>query len=134
MIGIDTNILIRYLTKDDEQQSLSVLKLLEQYSGIESSIHINNIVLCEVIWVLETAYKYPKQDIVQVLKLLLQTPEFAFENHATIVKILYEYEQSEGVDFSDILISFTNLDKECLATYSLDKKAISRGYFKGLQD
>ena len=130
MIGIDTNILIRYLTNDDEQQSTEVLKILEQYSGIESSIYINNIVLCEVVWVLEAAYKYPKQDITHALKLVLQTPEFAFENHVNIVKVLYDYEQSSGADFSDILISVTNIDKGCITTYSFDKKLVSMDILK----
>ena len=134
MIGIDTNILVRYLTRDDEEQSQKVLELLEQYSGVESSIYINNIVLCEVIWVLETGYKYPKQNITHSLKLILQTPEFAFENHATIVKVLYDYEQSSGTDFSDILISVTNADKNCIATYSFDKKSCKHGYFTSLEN
>ena len=60
MIGIDTNILVRYLTKDDIEQAITASNLLEQYSGDESSVYINNIVLCEVIWVLESGYKYPK--------------------------------------------------------------------------
>tara|TARA_B110000967_G_C18840457_1_gene539086 strand:+ start:347 stop:763 length:417 start_codon:yes stop_codon:yes gene_type:complete len=134
MIGIDTNILVRYLTKDDEEQSAEVLKFLEQYSGIESSIYINNIVLCEVVWVLEAAYKYPKKNITDALKLVLQTPEFAFENHVTIVKVLYDYEQSNGADFSDILISVMNIDKGCITTYSFDKKACKHGYFKNLEN
>ena len=134
MIGIDTNILIRYLTNDDEEQSNEVLKLFEQYSGIESSIYINNIVLCEVVWVLEVAYKYPKQDITHALKLVLQTPEFTFENHVNIVKALYDYEQSNGADFSDILISVTNIDKGCITTYSFDKKAGKHGYFENLEN
>jgi len=134
MIGIDTNILVRYLTKDDDKQSTEVLNFLNQYSGKESSIYINNIVLTEIIWVLESAYEYSKQEISKAMKLILQTPEFAFESHATIVKVLYEYEQATGVDFADILISYTNTDKECYATYSLDRKAIASGYFRNLQD
>jgi predicted nucleic-acid-binding protein len=132
MIGIDTNILVRYLTRDDEEQSGEVLRLFEQYSGIESSLYINNIVLCEIIWVLEAAYKYAKQDITNAIRLILQTPEFVFENHVTIVKVLYEYEQSNGADFSDILISFVNTDMGCEATYSFDKKSCKYGYFKEL--
>lgn len=134
MIGIDTNILVRYLTRDDEEQSKQVLKLLEQYSGIESSIYINDIVLCEVVWVLEAAYKYPKQDITHALKLILQTPEFTFENHVAIVKVLYDYEQSNGTDFSDILISVTNIDKGCITTYSFNKKSCKHRYFRSLED
>lgn len=134
MIGIDTNILVRYLTRDDDKQSTDVLSFLNQYSGDESSIYINNVVLCEIIWVLESAYEYSKQEISNALKLILQTPEFAFENHTTIVKVLYEYEQTNSVDFADILISYTNADKGCSVTYSLDKKAISAGYFRNLEN
>jgi predicted nucleic-acid-binding protein len=132
MIGIDTNILVRYLTNDDAEQSIAVANFFEQYSCNESSIYINNIVLCEVIWVLESGYKYPKHQITNSLKLVLQTPEFAFDNHAIIVKALYEYEQSNGADFSDILISFTNKNHGCETTYSFDKKAIKHSYFQEL--
>jgi predicted nucleic-acid-binding protein len=134
MIGIDTNILVRYLTNDDIEQSLAVANLLEHYSSSESSIYINNVVLCEVIWVLESGYKYPKDQISNALKLVLQTPEFAFDNHALVVKALYEYEQSNGADFSDILISFTNKNNGCETTYSFDKKAIKHSYFQELNN
>ena len=58
MIGIDTNILVRFLTKDDTEQSLAVAKLFKQHNNNESSIFINDIVLSEVVWVLEKGYKY----------------------------------------------------------------------------
>ena len=132
MIGIDTNILVRYLTKDNTEQAIAASNLLEQYSGDESSVYINNIVLCEVIWVLESGYKYPKNQITNAIKLILQTPEFAFDNHAFIVKVLYQYEQSHGADFSDILISFTNKNIGCSTTYSFDKKSIKSSYFEAI--
>lgn len=131
MIGIDTNILVRYLTNDDVEQSSKVLNLLNRYSGDESSIYINDIVLCEVVWVLESGYEYPKEQIIHALKLILQTAEFVFSSHDIIVKALYEYEQfSSGADFSDILISFQNKNDGCLRTYSFDKKAIKANYFE----
>lgn len=130
MIGIDTNILVRYLTNDDIEQASKVAKLLKQYSAKESSIYINDIVLSEVIWVLESGYKYTKPQITNALKLVLQTPEFAFSNHAIVVKALYEYEQTNGADFSDILISFINRNIGCRTTYSFDKKAIKYSYFE----
>lgn len=132
LLGIDTNILVRYLTKDDAEQALAASNLLEQYSGDESSIYINDIVLCEVIWVLESGYKYPKQQIIHTIKLILQTPEFAFDQHALIVKVLYKYEQFNGADFSDILISFINKNNDCSTTYSFDKKAIKHNYFEAI--
>lgn len=134
MIGIDTNILIRYLTRDDEKQSTEVLNFLNRYSGSESSIYINNIVLCEVIRILESAYEYSRRQISHALMLILQTPEFAFENHTAIVKVLYEYEYTSDVDFADILIGYMNSDKKCIATYSLDEKTVLAGYFRNLEN
>lgn len=58
MVGIDTNILVRHLTQDYELQSKMASDFIEQHSGIEGNIFINNIVLCELIWVLIRGYKY----------------------------------------------------------------------------
>jgi predicted nucleic-acid-binding protein len=53
MIGIDPNILVRYLTQDDSEQAKIVEKTLNKYATSSQSIFINNIVICELIWVLE---------------------------------------------------------------------------------
>ena len=52
MIAIDTNILVRYITQDDLQQAEAAENLLAIYNNKPQSIFINNIVLCEFIWVL----------------------------------------------------------------------------------
>lgn len=64
MIGIDTNILVRYVTGDEEVQSKKADDFLKQYIGQSASIFINNIVICELIWVLEKGYRYRKNQIV----------------------------------------------------------------------
>lgn len=81
MIAVDTNILVRYITNDDEEQGILAANLLDKYTGQEKSILINNIVLCELIWVLDRGYKYKKAEIIKTLKLLLSSIEFEFENH-----------------------------------------------------
>ena len=81
MIAVDTNILVRYITNDDKEQALLATTLLDSYIGKEKSIFINNIVLCELVWVLVRGYKYQKEDIIKTLKLLLSSIEFEFENH-----------------------------------------------------
>ena len=132
MIGIDTNILVRYLTNDDLVQSNQVTALFIEYNGHEASIYINNIVLCELVWVLEKGYKYTTSQIAGALKLILQTPEFAFDNHQLLTQSVIEYERAGNADLSDIIISFVNNNAGCNATYSFDKKAIKFGYFEEL--
>lgn len=58
MIGIDTNILVRIITRDDEKQTQVALDYLSKSS---TPFVINHIVICELIWVLESAYKYDKK-------------------------------------------------------------------------
>jgi predicted nucleic-acid-binding protein len=130
MIGIDTNILVRYLTQDDPAQASIATKLLETYSGQKNSLFINNIVLCELVWVLERGYKYKKSEIVQALKILLQTPEFSFQDHTIIAKATIEYERINNSDLSDIIISLTNNNEGAQITYSFDNQAVEAGYFK----
>lgn len=121
MIGIDTNILVRYLTNDDKEQCKIVSSLLKQHSGHKASIYINNIVLCELIWVLETGYKYSREVIVNAVKALLQTMEFRFDHHELLVLAIMEYAKSAKIDFADILITLSNKKNGCKVTYSFDK-------------
>jgi predicted nucleic-acid-binding protein len=132
MIGIDTNILVRYLTNDNPEQCSQVGSLFAKYSGHESSIFINNVVLCELVWVLDRGYKYTSEQISMALKLILQTPEFVFDNHKLLTKAVIEYERSRTADLSDIIISLANQQAGCNDTYSFDQAAIKLGYFTSL--
>lgn len=131
MLGVDTNVLVRYLTNDDKVQASLASELLEKYSGQENSIFINNIVLCELVWVLAGTYKYKKEEILKVLKTLVSSIEFCFENQRIAFLALIEFEKNSA-DFSDILISLINNDFECTETFSFDKKASKIKFFKEL--
>ena len=129
MIAVDTNILVRYITGDDEVQSKLASTLLDQYAGKEKSILINNIVLCELIWVLSRGYKYSKEQITGIIKTLLTTIEFDFEDHEIAFLAALEYETSKA-DYSDILIGLTNHRIKNVTTYSFDQNALKSKYFK----
>ncbi|MCC8418441.1 MAG: type II toxin-antitoxin system VapC family toxin [Rickettsia endosymbiont of Glossina mortisans submortisans] len=129
MIGIDTNILIRYLTGDDKVQSIKAIELIEKYSGKENSIFINNIVICELVWVLERGYKYSKGQIISVLKEIFSTVEFSFENQQVLWLSVLEYENYK-TDFSDILIGKLNTFNGCNYTVTFDKAASELTMFR----
>ncbi len=122
MIGLDTNVLVRYLVEDDEGQHKKAVTLIDSYAGKKSSIFINNIVICELIWVLERAYHYQKTQLIPLLKDILATVEFSFEDHKILWMSMLEYE-TVGADFSDILISNLNITKSCTNSFTFDKKA-----------
>ena len=128
MIAIDTNILVRYITQDDLQQAEATENLLATYNNKPQSIFINNIVLCEFVWVLEKGYKYTQQQISSTIRIILSTEEFAFEYHNVLWLALEEYEL-KNIDFSDSLISKLNHNLGYKQTFSFDKSAIKNNLF-----
>lgn len=122
MIGVDTNILVRHITQDDETQAAIVSRIFNHYKGKTRSIFISNIVLCELIWVLEGRYKYKKDEIIKTMHRILATIEFAFEEHSVLWCALLDYGKFDA-DFSDILIGKLNRQVSCSYTITFDKKA-----------
>lgn len=129
MIGLDTNILVRYLTQDDPKQAKKAVELIENYSNKKQSMFINNIVFCELIWVLERGYKYSKHTIALSIKMLLGTQEFSFEQLDSLWIALNKYE-NDNIDFSDALIGEINKSYKCTHTYSFDTKATKMANFE----
>ena len=133
MIGIDTNILVRYLTQDDETQLMIASRIINQYEDKPESIFISNIVLCELIWVLERGYKYNKKEIVNALQAILSTIEFTFEYHEILWLCLSDYEKFTA-DFSDILLGKISKLHGCEYTVTFDSKAAALKGFKYAND
>jgi len=73
VIGIDTNILVRIITRDDEKQSQIAL---DYVSNSSTPFVMNHIVICELVWVLESAYKYDKKQIIKALECILKVKQF----------------------------------------------------------
>jgi predicted nucleic-acid-binding protein len=132
MIAIDTNILVRYLTQDDLAQAKIVDNFLKKYFGNSQSIFINNIVLCEVVWVLERGYKYTKALIASAIRSILSTEEFAFE-HQNILWIALEEYELKSFDFSDSLIAQINKHHGAEKTLMLDKEAVDNSLFSYIE-
>ena len=76
MIGLDTNILVRYITGDDSGQTATAVKLIDSFSA-DSQGFISLIAITELAWVLEDSYRFSKKEIEHVLEILLQTAVFA---------------------------------------------------------
>ena len=131
MIGLDTNVLVRYLTRDDLEQFDLVKQFIQQNCTESSPGFINSIVLCELIWVLESSYGYPKRLIVDVLERVLQTKQFHIESASVVWQALTVYRESKA-DFADCLISRANLQQGCTRTVTLDRKAAKTPGFERL--
>ncbi len=128
IIGIDTNILVRYLTQDDSEQSQIIEQVFHYFASSPSSIFINNIVVCELIWVLERGYKYSREQIGRTIKQILSTEEFSFENQELLWLALNQYSHNQ-LDFSDALIGELNKARGCIKTLTFDQAAIKAKNF-----
>ncbi|WP_198648497.1 PIN domain-containing protein [Cyanothece sp. BG0011] len=118
MIGLDTNVLIRYLTKDDETQWQQAQQIIE--SG--QQCFIANIVLCEIVWVLKgEAYQYTKDDIIKTLEAMLSCESFEFENRSAFYQALQRTKQGRA-DFLDYLISALAIQLGASYTTTFDRK------------
>ncbi len=121
MIGLDTNILVRYLVRDDPEQARTARRFMESRCTEETPGWIDRIVLCELVWVLEGAYGYDRGAIAEVLEHLLRTAELEFDAVERVWQALRAY-RDRGMDFADALIVFSNLDAGCEETVTFDQR------------
>jgi predicted nucleic-acid-binding protein len=122
VIGLDTNILVRYLVEDDAKQASKAAHLIETRCTEDSPGFINRVVLCELVWVLESAYGYPRATVAATLESLLRTAELEIDTADAAWPALAVYRNS-GVDFSDAFIGRLNRNAGCDATATFDKVA-----------
>jgi len=121
MIGIDTNVLVRYVVQDDARQAAAANHFIETALSVESPGRIASIVLCEFVWVLEAAYGYARSAIVPTLQRLFEVDRFRLEAPALAWRALEDYRA--GADFSDALIALGNEQSGCEYTATLDRGA-----------
>ncbi len=117
MKAADTNVIVRFLVKDDENQAARVKQLLDD----GEILFINEVVLSELYWVLIHVYEYSKNDFVIAIDALLDLRNIRFFDKQIVSSSLAEYIHS-NVGFVDCLIHQIN-KKEELVTLTFDKKA-----------
>ncbi|MBI5379826.1 MAG: type II toxin-antitoxin system VapC family toxin [Nitrospirae bacterium] len=122
MKGIDTNVLVRYLVKDDSAQSNKASRFIARECSRESPCLINRIVLCDLVWVLESAYGYPKETIAAVLEQILRTSQFQIEDLPAAWIALREYRKGRA-GFADCFLGVVNRRLGCEHTATFDASA-----------
>ena len=122
MIGIDTNVLVRYITQDDENQATIATEFIENYCSSGNKIFINHIVICELVWVLKKCYKISKPKTITIIEYILKISQFSIENPQIIWQALSDYKKGPA-DFADYVVSRTNKFHNCDETVTFDQKA-----------
>ena len=126
MIGLDTNILIRYLTQDDPEQFKLAEYIIETKLNSKNQGFISLIVLIEVVWVLKTCYQQSKTDLCHIIESLLTTKQLVIETSDHAYKALRQWQNGNG-DYSDAIIAILSQENGCAYTLTFDKKAVSVG-------
>ena len=129
MIGIDTNVLVRYLAQDDPLQARKVDHLMAEAMDEGTRLHIDDIVLCETAWVLRAAYRMNKTTIVDTLDKIMSTALFSFADRELLRSALAEYRDGSG-DFADYVIGRRNARAGCEQTVTFDRPLGGSGGFR----
>ncbi len=127
MIGLDTNVLIRYLTQDDPDPAERAGRIIETHCTRDEPCLVSLVVLCELVWVLRGAYGYEKKQVIKVLEQLLATSELSIEAEYTARSSLAAYRRGTA-DFADYVIVFSSRARGGEITYSFDPKLAGHDY------
>ncbi len=126
MIGLDTNVLIRYITQDNKKQSAKANTLIEKTLTTKEPGYITLVSVVEIVWVLESCYEQPKGNILDVINALLTTKQIIIERADCVYLAMKRY-QAGKADFSDAVISTICESDGCKTVMTFDKKAVSVG-------
>lgn len=125
MIGLDTNVLVRYIMQDDVKQSALANRLIESLTA-DSPGYVALVSVVEIAWVLGSAYDLDRSQLVQAFEGLLRTKEIVIENAETVWKSVRNF-QSSNADFADCLIERAAAVAGCEKTFTFDRAAAKGG-------
>jgi predicted nucleic-acid-binding protein len=132
MKALDTNVLIRFLVKDDERQSGIVYKIFKQSEFNNEILYVPLLVVLEIIWVLESVYKTSRHDILESINDLLLMPILEFEAQPTILSFISSAQES-STDLSDLLIAYAAKSAGCEGILTFDRRASEHKFFNLLK-
>jgi predicted nucleic-acid-binding protein len=135
MTGIDTNVLLRLLLRDDEDQARRADAFVERSWSAGRTCLINRIVLVETAWVLRSGYGYRRDHVAKIIDGILRTETFTVEGASEVWGALADYradDRGRGVDFADCLIGRINEALGCERTATFDEAAAVLASFEAI--
>lgn len=131
MIGLDTNILVRYLAQDDAAQSARATEILERRLTEENPGFVSIVTMVETVWVLDRAYGLGAEKIAAAVERILQTDVLVVENEQVVFTAMIAMRERQG-SFADAVIAGLGARAGCRATITFDQKALRlAGFEKG---
>lgn len=121
MIGLDTNVLVRYIMQDDPKQSPKATKLIESLDGANCG-YITLVSVIELVWVLSSCYNLTRKQVAQALDAMLRTKQFVVEQADQVIRALRVFGTAKA-DFVDCLIERSASQAGCEKTMTFDAGA-----------
>jgi predicted nucleic-acid-binding protein len=123
VIGLDTNVLVRYLVQDDRIQSARVTAFIEQTLTEAEPGFVSLVAMVETVWVLDRAYGLSDSEIVSTVERLLETAELVVEREQTVFAAMAAL-AADQASFADALIAALGAKAGCTHTVTFDQKAL----------
>jgi predicted nucleic-acid-binding protein len=123
MIGLDTNILVRYLTQDDPIQSRTATDIFERRLTEENPGFVSVVAMAETVWVLDRAYGFSVAEIAAAVERLLQSEVLAVENEQEVFMGMIALKEGHG-SFADAVIAALGAKAGCSCTVTFDQRAL----------
>jgi predicted nucleic-acid-binding protein len=123
MIGLDTNILVRYVMQDDPVQSATATAWIEERLSPENPGFISVVAIAETVWVLDRTYGVADQDIAAIIERLLQADVLLVENEQQVFTAMVALKENQG-SFADALVAALGVKAGCACTLTFDRRAL----------
>ncbi len=121
MIGLDTNVLVRYIMQDDPKQSAKATSIVESLDDAGGG-YITLVSIVELVWVLGSSYELPRAQVALALDGILRTKQFAIERADQVLRALRVFKVGKS-DFADCLIERSADSAGCEKTFTFDVSA-----------
>jgi predicted nucleic-acid-binding protein len=123
VIGLDTNILVRYLIQDDPIQSAKAREIVERRLTEKKPGFVSIVAMVETVWVLERAYGLRPHEIVGAVERMLQTDVLVVENEQEVFTAMIALREGQG-SFADAVIAALGAKVGCSYTLTFDRQAL----------
>ena len=132
MKAVDTNVLVRFLVRDDENQAQTVYNAFKKAEIDRQSFFVPLLVVLETVWVLDSVYNLSRNKILDAFYDLLLLPILKFEDASTIHRFISVAGKNK-IDLPDILIACSAILSGCDRVLTFDKKASTFNFFELLE-
>ena len=122
MIGLDTNVLVRYIIQDDAKQSPKATKIIETLDGVEKIGYVSLVSIVELVWVLGTSYELTRAQVAQALDSLIRAKQLKIESADQVIRALRVFKAGKS-DFADCMIERSANSAGCEKTITFDVNA-----------